>query len=269
MEETVMNNIGFMEETTDMGDACREIDAAELLGEEQQQEPEGTVIEEDGGDGQQPAAQTDDQAEKNRVYAGMERSIKARLQKQFDADPEVAFARKLIGYYAQARGLERKDAVNFAESQFLQAVATMENVSPNVARMLYQKQEQPEQRTETNEEMTARRAREIEEDLKSIEMPEGFNFREAVKDERFAEMLLKEGWPTEAAIRVYHAENMAKNAPAEMAERLKARAAIPQPMKPQQPVAPKLDFNAMSDEEFERFEERYKRELARGNKVIF
>lgn len=250
MEETVMNNAGFEVETPEAGDASREISMAELLGEEQQQEPAQTVNE--GGDGQQQEAEPnrqDEQAERNRVYAGMERSIRARYQREYEQklqqDPAYAFGNQMLQYIAQSRGLSIEDAAAFARAQYVQAIAQAENVSPNVAQMLFRPQPaQPQPQAFSPE----ARAQEIRDEIAAMQMPEGFSFDEAIKDENFAQMLID--YPTSAAVRIYHAEKRAKEAPAAVAEQIRARAAIPQPMKPQQPVTAKVDFRHMSDDDF-------------------
>jgi len=251
MEETVMNNAGFEVETPVTGDAEQEISMAELLGEERQQEPLQTVNE--GGDGQQQETQHDQQAERNRVYAGMERSLRARYQREYDQklqnDPAYAFGNQMLQYIAQSRGLSIEDAAAFARSQYVQAIAQAEGVSPNVAQMLFRQQTtQPKPQAFSPE----ARAQEIRREIAEMEIPDGFNFDEAIKDENFAQMLID--YPTSAAVRIYHAERKAKEAPAAVAEQIRARAAIPQPMKPQQPVTPTQNYRGMTDAQFFEFD---------------
>lgn len=255
MEETVMNNAGFEVETPVTGDAEQEISMAELLGEERQQEPAQTVN--GGGDGQQQEAEPnrqDEQAERNRVYAGMERSLRARYQREYDEklrnDPAYTFGSRMLQYIAQSQGLSLEDAANFANAQYIQAIAQSEGVSVNVARQLYnQHHQQPAQPQAFSPEA---RAQEIRKEIAEMEMPEGFNFDEAIKDENFAQMLID--YPTSAAVRIYHAEKRAKEAPAAVAEQIRARAAIPQPMKPQQPVTPTQNYKGMTDDQFFEFD---------------
>lgn len=254
MEETVMNNAGL--ETPAAGDASQEISMAELLGMEQQQEPEQTVSE--GGDGQhqeEEPNQHDEQAEKNRVYAGMERSIRARYQREYEEklqkDPAYTFGNRLLQYISQSQGMSLEDAANFANAQYIQAIAQNEGVSVNVARQLYNQHQQQPAQPKFSPEM---RAQEIKSEIAAMELPEGFSFDEAIKDESFAQMLID--YPTSAAVRIYHAEKRAKEAPAAVAEKIKARAAIPQAMKPQQPVTPKINFQSMTDDQFFEFDRK-------------
>lgn len=275
MEETVMTEVGFAAEASAPGDAGREINAAELLGEEQQQSPEETVIE-NGGDGQQtetiPNREEQEKAERNRVFAGMERSARAKVRKEFETNPAYIFGTKMLNYLMTSKGISFEDAAKFADGQLLQAIAQQENASPAVAKMLYDRmtQGQDNGRDEKNAFDGKKEAEMVREELGRSNLPEGFDFDTEAGNEEFAQMLIMARRnPTEMAIRAYHAERQAKNAPAEVAEKLKARMTIPQSMKTQQPVTPKIDFDNMSDEEFDRFEERVKQERLRGNRIIF
>jgi len=268
MEDTVMMNAGL--EETAAGDASQEISAAELLGEEQQQEPAETVKE--GGDGPEQETQPDQQEKEERanVYAGMERSIRQRYQREYEqklqSDPVMQIGRDIVEDIMQVTGATREEAIRLANENFVNAVAKRENVSPMIARSLKQRQ-QPQENKDPD---IYERAAQIHRDMEKMELPSGFDFEAAKQDIAFAEMLLN--MPTEVAVWKYHAqqaEKRAKSAPEEMAERIKARATIPQPMKPQQPVTPKIDFDAMTDEEFFKFEEKVKAARAQGKTVRF
>lgn len=76
------------------------------------------------------------------------------------------------------------------------------------------------------------------------------------------QQLLRE-LPATAAVRVFEAENMRAaeepGAGAEEAvlEKMRARRALPTPLRSAAPVSAKEDFANMSSEEFERFKQRY------------
>lgn len=270
MEDTVITNAG-MEPTTEAApvDAGQDVSIAELLGVEQQQEPAQTVNQ-DGVDGQRQEAQPEQQKEIGEAFARESRRLEAKYRKEYEqkmqADPAYAFGSQMLRYIAQSRGLSLEDAAAFAQAQYVQAIAQTENISPTVAQMLFH-QPQPQGPAQEQAFDAEARADEIRAEIAAMELPEGFDFSEAVKDEAFAQMLID--YPTAAAVRIYHAEKRAKEAPAAVAEQLRARAAIPQSMKPQQPVTPKIDFHSMSTEEFAKVEERVKAELAKGNRIKF
>lgn len=263
MEETVMNNTGFEAEATATVDAGQEIGVAELLGVEQQQEPAQT--DESGVIGQR---QERDQKDIGEAFSRERARLEAKYQREYEqrlqSDPMRAVGEQIIQDIMRSKGVPQEVALQMANDNIIRALAAKEGVSPNVARMLFQQNQQRPQERQQEPDMNSR-ARQIREEVSNMDLPEGFDFEAAIQDEQFVETLLK--WPTEAAIQVYHAQQQAKNAPKQVAEQLRARAALPQSMKPQQPVTPKIDYDNMSTEDFFALEARVKEARAKGIKV--
>ncbi|MBQ5587130.1 MAG: hypothetical protein IIU73_00780, partial [Selenomonadales bacterium] len=78
--------------------------------------------------------------------------------------------------------------------------------------------------------------------------------------EEFQEMLLE--MPVDKAIRLYHAEHFAADrAKQDLAEKMRARQAIPQTINPQQPASPVTDWSKVDSDAF--FAEKERRQKFR------
>lgn len=253
-ENAVMNTAIDMNPGTEPApvDAGQEDSIAALLGVEQQQEPAQT--DESGVIGQR---QETDQKDIGEAFSRERARIEAKYQREYEqrlqSDPMRAVGEQIIQDIMRSKGVPQEVALQMANDNIIRALAAKEGVSPNVARMLFQHNQQRPQERQQEPDMNSR-ARQIREEVSNMDLPEGFDFETAIQDEQFVETLLK--WPTEAAIQVYHAKQQAKNAPGQVAEQLRARAALPKSMKPQQPVTPKVDFASMTDQEFDEFESK-------------
>jgi hypothetical protein len=92
----------------------------------------------------------------------------------------------------------------------------------------------------------------IRQEAARTQFPEGFDFETAKADRAFVEMLME--MPVKRAAELYHYQKQAALAPQRIADQLMARQAIPQTERPGAPVQTKIDFMAMSDDEFDKFE---------------
>lgn len=263
MENTVMMEQQNMEAqateaATQAGDAQEGgYSAAELLGideaytvehaqPEQPAEPEQAAQEDDA------PRQGDPQDKVSAAFAEQRRKIEARYRREYEEklanDPMRSFGQRMVEQVARQHGVTLEQAAAIAEESMYKSIAEQEGVSPAVARAIFggpmARPQQPVQQDNSPEAFAAR----VRRDLETAELPEGFDFDASVQDIGFVELLTK--YPVEAAARIYHSEKRAQQAPKDMAERIKARQAIPQPMSPQQPVTPQVDFNTIPDEEY-------------------
>ena len=97
-------------------------------------------------------------------------------------------------------------------------------------------------------------ARRIVDDLLAVHLPDGFDMDAAVNDEAFRQLLVE--YPAAAAVRIYQAEQKVKQAPQQVADRLRARQSVPAPTRPTQSVRPEPNYREMSTEDFFRMKER-------------
>lgn len=176
--------------------------------------------------------------------------IRQAERARYEQHPYYQAGMRLLNDLMRRQGVSIEEASKLAEENYIKAIAEREGVSEYVVRSMLMQQP-----TQNNAPDVSNRADEIRRDIAQMNMPDGFDFNEAIKDEDFAQMLLD--YPTNAAIQMYHmkkqleqANQKAAQAPQQVAEQLRARQAIPQPMKPQQPVTPKTDFSTMTDEQF-------------------
>lgn len=245
MENTVMN------EQDAVAVDAPEYSAAELLGidETDTVEAEPETVSEPEVDAPR---QGDPQDKVGAAFAKERRRLEAKYRREYEeklsSDPIRTFGQRMVEQVARQHGVTLEQAVAIAEDSMYRSIAEQERVSPAVARALFggqiMQQTQQVQQDTSPEAFAAR----IRQDLETAELPEGFDFDDSIQDIGFVELLTK--YPVEAAARIYHSEKRAQQAPQDMAERIKARQAIPQPMAPQQPVTPELDLNSMPDDEY-------------------
>jgi len=105
--------------------------------------------------------------------------------------------------------------------------------------------------------------------VNSGRMPNGFDLSTALSDMEFVSLLLK--YPAEAAIRIYAAEQHARNCSREamqlLVEQLRTRQAMPVPMRTNLSAAPERNYMAMSPETFAAIERQYRKAAEQGLKV--
>lgn len=167
----------------------------------------------------------------------------ARIRKQYEKklanDPLRSIGKLMVDDLMSQEEITEEEAIKKVNDNFLKAVAKRDNISPNVAKKLYGK--------EPVIDSTENQVMDILEAVEAAEKPDGFD-DSAYNDPKFADLLTR--FPAEAAIRIYVAEQQAANAPQDIAEKLRARKAIPQSITPQKSAAPKKDWMSVSSEEF-------------------
>lgn len=101
------------------------------------------------------------------------------------------------------------------------------------------------------------------------ELPENFDLRAACADREFAELLLE--FPTEAAVRIYAAEQRAaaaeENAKSSVMKKLQQRSALPKMSRAGGAVSAQPDYMSMSSEEFRKLEQQLKQAARMGHAV--
>ena len=251
MEETVVNEapapatvFAFGPEDSAPVDEAQQADPA---GEEAQEPEQQTVDAEqsaDGVDGQLTEQEKVSRAigkEKHRIRE----QARQEYQQKLEADPARQLGQLMIDDLMTNKGLSADDAAKEATENLLKAIAKRENMSVGMTKKLYGREvkqavsEAAEQQSEIDR---------IVADVQAAEKPEGFDESAAYSDEAFLELLRE--MPAKAAIRVYMAEQKASHAGQDIAEKLKARQAIPQASRPQQAVTPKTDWLNASREDF-------------------
>ncbi len=246
-------------------------EGAETVDASQSAERQGGELPEGGG---QPAPQTEQkqpitQKDIGAAYRNERMRQGKRFQREYEqklaSDPARRVGQRLLQDVMSSQNLTQEQAIREIDNRFYDAMAKRENISPAMARMIYeqtaaktaQDAQQQAQREPAQEEAPIdvnARADEIRSDIASMRLPDGFDFDKACEDQAFLELLLE--MPTAAAVRIYHAESRLKeaerraaNAPQAVAEQLRARNAIPQSAKPA-PAAAAPDFAKMNSEEF-------------------
>ena len=233
--------------------------AAEQVGEEAPAPEANRSAEEepsDGGDGQQP--EDNRQKKVGHAFAQQNRKMQ-QMRAENEAlrnDPDRLIGRRLVEDLMAREGMTEEQARQTLDERYAAAYAKRENIGEGVARDIELLKRQvglknnshpPDQ--QGNEEFDAdARAAEIKDEIANMELPEGFDPEAAYADPGFAELLLD--MPTKAAVRVYAAEKRAANASKDLAEKLRARQAIPQSERPNAPVSAQVNYMNMSSEDF-------------------
>ena len=255
MEETTVNVpeapatvFAFAPEDTSPVDAGEE--AAPAGDEAQGTEQTVTDGEPSSGvDARDPQSQKDI----GKAFAKESRRIREQYDKKLKEDPYYRLGRLMADdvRYSGDVELSEADALKKATDNFMSAVAKRDNLSKSAARRLYgmeQKEESPETRVQS-----------IIEELEAAEKPEGFDLAAAAADDAFVNLLAE--MPAGLAVRLYHAEHRAAAEKQDLAEKLRARQAIPQSMTTTQPVTPKTDWMSASSDAF--FAEKERRRKSR------
>jgi hypothetical protein len=236
-------------------DGGQEFDVMELLGlapktqtQAPAEPPAKTVEEKPAVDAPKPG---DGQGKVGHAFAEQRKAYEQKLA----TDPLRILGQKVVGDIMRSQpNVSEADAIRIAEDNLMQAIAARENITPYVARAIYgqavQTAVQPMQAPAAPD--VNAKAAQIAEELTTMELPDGFSLETAKDDSGFMRLL----WdmPPAAAVRVYHAEQSAKNAQAKAAkdisEKLLARQQIPQPLAKEQPANPQTDYYRMSDDDF-------------------
>ncbi len=243
---------------------------ADLQGGELQASGE-TVEAEDSAEGVDGPDQTEDgnrdrtpsQAEIGHAFGRESKRLQDKYRREYEdrlaADPAYLAGRRMIQDIADREGIPYDQAAQKAEERWIEAVARREGVSVNVARLLVQQapsQPAPQTQAQAAPEApdTAAQATEILEGLLAVPKPDGFDLDAAMQDPGFVQMATE--LPPDAAVRVYAAEQRAKQAPQSVAERLQARQQIPQSSRPQQAATPVTDWARASEDQFYAEKER-------------
>lgn len=272
MENPVVNSeeiIGLGLKPVDAAEP-QEISAADLLAGDQQQEPDETVIEDTtkGVTQQEVDApkQADIQAAFGKEMQRIRQAERAKYEQQLADDPARRIGSLLLQEMMQRHKCDAATAYKIAEENYWQSKGEELNLHPAIARQLLGQQAAPK-KAEPDPQTEAERIRQEVAELKaSNAFPEGFDFDEAVKDLEFVGLLSE--MPVKAAARVYLAEQKAKKAPQDVAEKLQAREAIPKPMKPQQTNPPgEIDYSSLSDDEFFALESKIQNARLSGRRV--
>ena len=187
-----------------------------------------------------------------------------RYQKEIEAlraDPAMEVGEQLIRDVMSQNSVSREDAVKTIRQRFVDAYAKRENIGKDAARRLMEfenakRAERGGQEKETEAEAPApeEQARRIVDDLLAVHLPEGFDMDAAVNDEAFRQLLVE--YPAAAAVRIYQAEQKVKQAPQQVADRLRARQSVPASTRPQQSVRPEPNYREMSSADFFAMKER-------------
>lgn len=219
---------------------------AESAGEEAQT-TESEQVEEKGVDGHDG-----EQKDIGKAFAEERKRIEAKYAKKMTDDPSYRLGEMMIADLMETGGLSRDEAVKRATDNFIKAVAKRDGISPNVAKKLYAKEvkaELEESAPDADEE-----ADRIVREFYEAEKPTGFDEKAALADSEFVQLLTE--YPAKAAIRIWMSERSAKNAGQDLAEKLKARNAIPQMTRSGHAVSPTVDWTRVDSETFRKEKER-------------
>ena len=216
--------------------------------------------------------------ESDRVRTQAQREYEEKLA----ADPQRKLAELMISDVMRSKGITMEQALQEIENGFYASIAEREGVSVGMARLLYAQgqnanqstvkmdnpvqekpqntQQQPQSKAELEAQAEAE-ANEILDELVSMQMPEGFDLVAAASDQAFVDLLAK--YPTDAAVRIYHAEQRAQNAateaqkaPQQVADQLRSRAAVPQSTR-SSAVAGPPDFKHMSRDDYKKYQKEH------------
>ena len=266
-ENAVMTDVETPSTPVDAGD---DFYTDELPADEAQQDaPEQTATEQGVGD-QAQGEEKQSQKDIGKAFAAERRRIEARERARYEEmlqnDPARMVGHRMLTDLMHRQGISMEQAAQMMENNFIKAFAEREGVSEYAARMILSNaQRQGEQRSAQQPTSTpdihAAAAR-VHEELATAELPDGFDFDEAIKDEEFAQMLV-DGAPVKVAasfyMRLAQANQAAAQAPQKVADQLRARQSLPQQMKPQQPITPTKNFMEMSDAEFMALDRKIKK----------
>jgi hypothetical protein len=208
--------------------------------------------------------------ESDRVRTQEERKYAEKLE----ADPYRVVAKRLVTDLMRSKGITEEQALQELDNGFYAAIAEREGISPAIARMLYAQQQQAAQAQSPVQEAkqiqnqdqqqqpaaysVTDEANAIMEELASIDIPEGFDLDAAIDDIAFTELLHEH--PAASAIKIYQlqqqassASQAAANAPQVLADKLRARAEVPQSSRSSAAVGPP-NFHGMTREQYRQYQ---------------
>ena len=203
---------------------------------------------------------------------------KAEYEKKAATDPVRAVGLRVVTSIMRETNMTLEEAAREADKRFYDGIAAREKISPAMARVLF-KDEAPSQMIDKPDDAAGKktagaepakpgdeggakngtaeqRINHIVSELQSMQLPDGFDMEAACKDEAFLDLLMDPDNTPKAAVRIYHAEQRAKqseleakDAPQTVADQLRARSALPQQTKAGAPAGPKR-YADMTSEEF-------------------
>ncbi len=208
---------------------------------------------EGGGD---PDLDDKPQKEVGKAFAKEQRRLKEKYQREYEAklnnDPLRVVGRQIVEDIMQRDGIGMDAAAKEAQERWIEAKARQNNITPEFARRVYGATATPERNGDFDADA---KAQEVMNEIQSMQLPDGFDMNTAIADEGFAQLLID--MPTNAAVRVYAAEQRAKaaqtraeQAPQDVAEKLRARQQIPQSTRPQRNVTPEVNYRDMPTDDF-------------------
>lgn len=194
------------------------------------------------------------QAAMGKELQRIRQSERAKYEKQLNSDPARSVGQRLIDGIMRLHNVDAETAAKLVETNYQNAIERLNKAGIKPAANA----KTPGKYSETPEDMAKR----IRQDIGKIKLPNGFDFDESIDDMDFVKLLTE--MPPAAAVRVYRAEQQAKSAPRDLAEKLRAREQLPKPFKPSQQATPELDYFAMSDEAFFELERKINDAKNRG-----
>ena len=189
---------------------------------------------------------------------------KREYEAKLESDPVRQIGQLMVNNIMQREGKSAEEAAKIAEERFIAAYAKQEGLTPAQAKLDLRSQrilEAQAQREREPEPEPEDRIAGIVSELVNMKLPDGMDLNTAMEDDAFKDLLLDPELTPAAAVRIYKAEQDAKKAPQELADRLRARQSIPQSTRPQKAVAPQPDYRHMSSEDFFAEKERLLRRL--------
>lgn len=204
------------------------------------------------GESTEAAAPAFSDEKKQNAFEAQRRRYQREME-QLRSDPAMELGDQLIRDVMRQNKCSREDAVGVIRQRFVDAYAKRENVGQDAARRLMRMQAEESARAE-REAAPEEQARQIVDDLLAVRVPDGFDMDAAVNDEAFRQLLTE--YPAAAAVRIYQAEQKVKQAPQQVADRLRARQSVPASTRPQQSVRPEPNYREMSSADFFKMKER-------------
>lgn len=218
-----------------------------------------TVVEPEGSEGADgPEGEENPQKKIGWAFASQRRRMQEEYDRKLEQDPVRQLGMLMVEDLRAGGNLSLEEAVEQVRTGFIQAVAKRENISPVLAQKLFSQNVQPMQE-QTPEQQADAEANRIVQEVEAAKKPEGFNAEKAFSDPEFINLVTT--MPAEAAIRLYHAEQQLQNQKQDLAEKMRARKAVPQPMGNAAPVKQVTDWMEATDEQF--WEEYRRRERNR------
>lgn len=179
------------------------------------------------------------------MYAEKRRVAEAARREAFN-HPAYQAGNRILSQIMQTHKTDLNGALEIFNNNYIASIAEQEGVSENVARALFGGDIAAPAVHKSVDEYAA----DIRGEIETANLPDGFVFNEAIKDEEFARLLLRSRQnPAELAAYAYHLQKKVDAAPREMADRIRARQAIPQPIKAA-PTNPIPNVWTMTDDEF-------------------